>query len=412
MIHDERPVAEAFGRHHSARHAWAAAGGAAPGPWAFAARLCHHRHGVYDVLRYDGDAVWVDGSTGPLRVSAEQLARHWRPVWPAPIESEGAATSAPSAHPTAVVCADGPSDSPSPDDDAATVAAADPGVERPPGPHVVGPCFTGESAAEYHRRERGVASAGLLKILIDRTPAHADAWYDGADDGDSPALAFGRALHSAVLTPDLYAREYAVEPDFGDCRRAANKAARDEWRAANAGRESVSADAAATIRAMEASLLAHPLGRRLLQLPGECEATRRWVDPNTGVRCKARIDKWIEAHGGVVLDLKSTQSASPEAFGKSAATYGYHVQAAHYLAATEGRPEGPARAFVLLCVEKTPPYAVAVYQLDADALTLGAELRAEALDVLAQCVESGRWPGFEPKITTLALPGWAWRSGR
>src|SRR5690606_39705122 len=57
----------------------------------------------------------------------------------------------------------------------------------------------GVPAEEYHRRELGVATSGVLRMLRDRTPAHYRAWVDAQDNGDTPALVFGRAYHCRVL---------------------------------------------------------------------------------------------------------------------------------------------------------------------------------------------------------------------
>ena len=151
---------------------------------------------------------------------------------------------------------------------------------------------------------------------------------------------------------------------------------------------------------MVAAITRHPLAGRLLDLEGECEASVRWTDEATGVKCKARGDKWIPSKRWLV-DVKTARDASSRGFAKACANFRYHVQDAHYSSGFG------ADAFMFVVVEKEPPYAVGVYQLDADSRERGRELRAEALETLAQCVEKNTWPGYPAKVIELRLPDWA-----
>ena len=101
------------------------------------------------------------------------------------------------------------------------------------------------------------------------------------------------------------------------------------------------------------------------------------------------------------MDLKTTTDASPKGFAKSVASFRYHVQAAHYLAA------GLFDKFIFIAVEKEAPYAVACYELDADALTEGQRLRGRDLQRIANCRAMAAWPGYGDELQTISLPGWA-----
>jgi hypothetical protein len=102
------------------------------------------------------------------------------------------------------------------------------------------------------------------------------------------------------------------------------------------------------------------------------------------------------------VDLKTTTDASPAAFARSVATFRYHVQASHYLSGLHG-----AERFVFIAVEKTAPYAVAVYELDAAAMAAGDELRQRDMRMIADCRATGEWPGYSDDCQTLSLPKWA-----
>jgi hypothetical protein len=79
--------------------------------------------------------------------------------------------------------------------------------------------------------------------------------------------------------------------------------------------------------AMATAVLDHPLAAKLLRT-GEPERTLIWHDPVTGVMCRAKVD-WLRADG--MVDLKTTESAAPDALSKAALNYGYAIQAPFYL---------------------------------------------------------------------------------
>lgn len=258
-------------------------------------------------------------------------------------------------------------------------------------------------AEDYHRRELGVASNSVLKLLRDKSPAHYRAWVDTEDEAETPALLFGRAYHCRVLEPERYGREFVVLPDFGDMRSSKNRAVRDEWLADRPGVTVVAAEDAERIEAMHAALMAHPVAAGIMRA-GHSEVTMRWVDEQTGVLCKARADWWVP--GKFFMDLKTTLDASPAGFARSVASFGYHVQHAHYCdgARACGQPVGN---YLILAQEKEPPYVAAVYHIDAAAEVRGFELRERGLQQMADCLRTDTWPGYGTGITELSLPAWA-----
>lgn len=158
------------------------------------------------------------------------------------------------------------------------------------------------------------------------------------------------------------------------------------------------------VEGMAAALAAHPLIPALLQ-GGEAEVSMVWTDPETGAPCKGRPD-YARFEDACLLDLKTTLDASPAAFGRAAWSYGYATQAAAYLAGAAALGV-EIRDYLLLVVEKAPPYGVAVYRLPDAALELGRRRWREAVRRYAECLERNTWPGYPETITELTLPGWA-----
>jgi hypothetical protein len=207
------------------------------------------------------------------------------------------------------------------------------------------------------------------------------------------AMRLGLLVHCAVLEPDELLQRYSVAPDR---RTKEGKAA--VARMAAEGIEAVSETDMALALSMAASVRVHPAAAALLA-HGKAEQSFWWDDTDTGLRCKCRPD-WYS--GSTVVDLKTTTDASPAGFARSVATFRYHVQASHYLAGLHG-----AERFVFIAVEKTAPYAVAVYELDAAAMAAGDELRQRDMRIIADCQATTEWPGYGDDCQALSLPSWA-----
>jgi len=274
--------------------------------------------------------------------------------------------------------------------------------------------------AHYHERVLGLASKHALD-LVARSPAHYRAWLASIERAEREALAFGKAFHCALLEPERFAAAYLVEPTFGDCRFKENKANRDAWRKDNAcarcgrypGQDKPACDACPGLleqsahlacRGMADSIRRHRLASRLL-VDGDAEVTLRWKDEPTGLECKARADFYVKRHA-FALDVKTTENASPDAFPRDAARYGYGRQAAFYgdgFAAIDEAIEH----FLFLVVEKAPPYAVAVYALDEDSIARGRASVRRDLEALADAFERDDWRAYSENIVTIGLPGWA-----
>lgn len=254
----------------------------------------------------------------------------------------------------------------------------------------------------YHRRVLGeLSKSGCDQVA--RSAAHYRAWCDGASEEPTRAMLFGSAVHCAILEPERFAREYAVAPDV-DRRTKGGKAEYEAWLADHPGATAISDDDHRTILSMHASVLAHPAAARLMR-DGVPEVSLRWIDDATGLACKARADLYVPSKR-LCVDLKTTEDASPEAFAKSVANYGYHRQDAIYRAGFAACGE-PIDHFAIVAVEKRAPYAVAVYTLDAHAIEAGYAGFRSCAAIVAECMRTGVWPSYGDAVSELSLPKWA-----
>ena len=258
----------------------------------------------------------------------------------------------------------------------------------------------GVPAADYHALD-ALSSTGIKKLQ--RSPAHFVVERTKAKR-PTDAMRIGTAVHTLILEPER-SGEVIEMPEF-NARSSTERAARDAWLAAHAGAQAFDAETITRIRAAVAAVRAHPAASALLS-DGVAERSVFWRDAKEDVPCKARYD-WHRADGGIV-DVKTTADASPEAFSRSIATFGYHISAAHYWTGAEHVLGASPAFWAFVAVEVEPPYGVACYVLDAASLRAGMTLCARAYRTYRECIESGRWPGYPETVESISAPRWALR---
>lgn len=262
-----------------------------------------------------------------------------------------------------------------------------------------------------HHADPAIGASGLKAIA--RSPLHYWARYidpDREPDEPTPAMKLGTATHCAVLEPARFAEEYVEVPEGLDRRTKEGKALWAELQAS--GREPISARDASYVRSMTAAARAHPVSRILFGLAPRFERSIFWRDAATGVVCKIRPDLFVEPcamfPNGLIVDLKTTEDASPDGFPAQAWRLDMHLQGAFYadgFCAALGTPVPPA--FLWLAVEKDAPHATAYYSLGGDLLAHGRREYRRHLDTYARCLRDNIWPGYSTAVADLQPPGWA-----
>lgn len=294
--------------------------------------------------------------------------------------------------------------------------------------------------AAYHGGP-GVSKSGL--DLVRRSPLHylaaTKAREADSEKRSTPAQVFGTAFHTLLLEPEVFAGSYAqpfippqgalktVEEISGELaslglktsgtkqavtdrlREAAPETvfyqdALEAYQSETAGKIVLSPEDFDRLEGMRAAVMAHPAAARLLTLPGKAEQSVYWTDPETGVLCRCRPDFWADA--GFVVDLKSTDDASLEGFVRSVVKYRYYVQAPFYLDGVQHATGTAPKGFVFIAVEKAPPYAVGVYELDEVFTAIGRDEYREDLAAFKAAEETGAWKGYGEKIQTMDAPAY------
>jgi hypothetical protein len=252
--------------------------------------------------------------------------------------------------------------------------------------------------AEY-RMAPAIAASDIKHILPPRTPAHYASHMAGEVKKETTkAMLLGTLTHLAVLEPDKLDAAFAVRPAGVDYRTKAGK----EWRDAQTA-PVIDQEDADSLHGMRDAVAAHAGAQGVLA------ETRREValfaEHRTGLWIKGRIDI---LGADFVGDVKTTENADPESFARTCVNLNYAAQAGHYtqLARLNGRE---AKHFTFIAVERTAPFAIAVYRLDERALAWGLKQINDALQLIAECEDRGEWPGYGDSPMTLALPAWAYK---
>jgi len=250
---------------------------------------------------------------------------------------------------------------------------------------------------DVYRAHAGYSQSDCKTALESAARLYENKFRGGRDKAKpSQAMIDGIIYHAAILETERFFQDYVV------CPPRNTKAGKE--RAAEIEREGKTAITAA--HAYKAGEIIIRIGDNEiiseLLSTGEPEISIFDKDEETGLEIKGRLD-WLTGDG-VIVDIKTVAEgkASPHNFAKQIANFKYHMQAAHYMQLAG------AERFVFVAVEREWPFSCGVYELDAPALAEGAALRRKALRLIADCEQSGVWPGYTPEIQTLSLPSWGY----
>lgn len=247
--------------------------------------------------------------------------------------------------------------------------------------------------SEYHAPVDELSSTGA-KLILEMPALFKYRVIDGNNE-HKPAYDLGSAVHAKVLG----AGSPIVVLDYADYRTKAAQSDRDAAYAA--GNTPMLKKDMEQIDGMAESVLAHPLAKKLHEREGHPEVSVFAEDDGVKLRC--RFD-YLPNEGNIAVDLKTTAGkASKNGFERTAGDLGYYIQRAHYLDVLY-RATGRDVEMLFVVVEKSPPYAVAVHQLDGDYARMGERSAHEARDIFKRCMESGVWPAYDVKINLCQPP--------
>jgi len=180
--------------------------------------------------------------------------------------------------------------------------------------------------------------------------------YISREFKESSAMAFGRAFHSLLLEPDKFSQEYAVAPK---CDKR-TKAGKEEWQSfseSNEGKQIIDGGDYENLLKMVANVNSEER-KSLNKINAEVPITGVISD----IEFKGVIDGLSAWH---IVDIKTTQDASPKSFSRATFDMMYHIQAAIYCEITG------ISDYYILAVENTAPFNVQEYKLSYEVIQAG-----------------------------------------
>lgn len=269
-------------------------------------------------------------------------------------------------------------------------------------------------ATDYHAdnvSDGPTLSASVAKLIIGKSPAHAFVAHprlNPAYRNEDDKFSIGTVAH-AILLEGKAPLDVVELCEFDSWRSNAAKEQAASARAA--GRVPLLGkhydDVCAMVSAAREQLARHAADPAPFT-NGKAEQTIVWEDQ--GVKCRARLD-WLHDDGSAVDDYKTTtRSAEPASWVRSSLfALGFDIQAAFYtrgIAAVFGAAVAGMMDWRWVVQECSPPYALSVITPGPDVFALANEKVDRALRVWGHCLETGDWPGYEPRVATAELPAW------
>lgn len=286
----------------------------------------------------------------------------------------------------------------------------------------------GSDAEDYHKpqAERGdmafVISSSALRSVFAKCP---EAWRSGWTLAASDSLEYGSLFDCLVLTPELFALRYCVQPSsyLADGAKKSDSQVQKPWnnnatfcrdwkaQQKEAGKAVVSnaelADAQAAVRRLisDEQIKAFIDGsEKQVWVKGEWHDESGIVVP---VQCLIDlVERDVPLTRTRIGDLKTTKNAAPLAWARWARFAGYDVQAAWNLDMFNAASGRNIDLFEFILSESEFPYQtgrrLAIDPRTGDpesdegsAIVSGRRQYRRMIADYCKCLKAGKWPGYD-----------------
>lgn len=235
--------------------------------------------------------------------------------------------------------------------------------------------YYGMSNEDYHTDE-AIGSTTIKSISV--SPANL---YFNPFKGSKSAH-IGTAIHSALLEPDLFEKEFIREPEI-------SSRASKEYKALLANNDPekilIGSEVETINRMFDSSRLNEDF-MDYIGAKGNSEISMFATCPVTGLNLKCRFDRLSDSHP-FPLDVKSCRDASQRGFSQAFGQYHYHVQAAFYLYVLRLVTGRELNQFAFFAIENSAPFKNCMYYIGEDSLELGRKIMFDAMNKLVECLE-------------------------
>jgi hypothetical protein len=279
------------------------------------------------------------------------------------------------------------------------------------------PFWKPDLSNEQYHQARGFLSSSGLKTLLMKSPAHfKHEWLRGSDgEEENEHFRYGTICHMAILEPDKFKSSFVLEPEFvgptKDGRMSTqSKAAREQkaqWYAdLPKDKIVVTAEDRDKITGTINSILNHDKAAKVIK-GAQVEMSGFFREPSTGILCRIRPDI-LHVGKKVLVDLKTTQNASPRIFASQIAKFGYHISLAFYSIGIKEITGSEPDICALLAVEKEAPFVCSLFTVDKQSLQTAKAWVYHGLSILKSCIEKDKWPSYQSgNAEEISIPEWS-----
>jgi hypothetical protein len=261
------------------------------------------------------------------------------------------------------------------------------------------------SSQAYHDERGHVSSSQLIHVL--RTPAHFLYHSLQGSSEESDLMRMGTAVHCMVLEPNEFQNRYVFAPRNYDKRLKIDQAEARAIAENYPGKTILEPRDQVTLNKIVEGLKNHAKARQLLAAPGQPEISIFWRDDLTGLDLKVRLDRLVRMGStGVMLEVKTTENASREAFARKIVDMDYDLRAVMYADGVK-KAYGFTPSIVWLVIERETGF-VTTYQPTPKMLTRAWRRYEEARIALAHAKSLNSWPAYQTgeSIEPVDLPRW------
>lgn len=284
----------------------------------------------------------------------------------------------------------------------------------------------GLSINDYHGNKTHVSSSGLRHARRSLK----EYWYyrQGLMVSEGSHFDFGNAFELALIDPKAFEKEVAIAQDSAWVAKAleekpglskprgskAYQEASKQFAEDNQGKyiiQDKGKQSFETIEQMLTSCKADSVMQKLLSNT-EYQVSVFWTDEETGLKCKARPDV-CKLNKNVIVDVKTADDGSPEAFSKSLANHDYPFQACMQIdgCISSGLMSKVDKYFWLV-VEKNIPYSATIYEFSEDDIRYCMDEYRYVKGIVKKALKQDKYPGYSQRsdnkfgILTAQIPLW------
>ena len=211
-----------------------------------------------------------------------------------------------------------------------------------------------QDSNEVYHSSAGISASGL-KLIYKKSVYH----YLKQRPFESAAMAFGSAVHAAILEPDTFFDLYHIMPKI-DRRTKEGKAAYATEQKKAGDKLLLTPEDYDKIEAILDNYRNNDLAQKYCK--GVIELSHYTKHNDLDVRVRPDCINVVEDY---ISDVKTCQDNAPIAFRRDIYKYGYHLQAAFYMDMLG------INNFKFIAVETNYPFSIEVYTLSDEMLEAG-----------------------------------------